>query len=255
MRQGEELTVLDGSPKRNPPWSRDELILALDLYLRHRQSPPGKNSSEVIGLSNLLNKMGHALGLSEREKFRNPNGVYMKLMNFRSYDPEYTKDGKVGLTRGNKDEKVVWNEFASDPERLFLTASAIRSAIEKPSDDLDLSGPEEPEIQEAEEGRVLTRLHRFRERDRKLVEAKKKEALKKHGRLSCEVCGFDFSSKYGPAGNGIIDIHHTTPVHTLVQGQKTRLEDLALLCANCHRMVHSSRKWLSLVEVIGFIMR
>lgn len=197
--------------------------------------------------------MGQALGLSEMEKFRNPNGVYMKLMNFRSYDPEFTKYGKVGLTRGNKDEEVVWNEFAANPERLSLTASAIRSAIEKPADDLDLSVPEEPEIQEAQEGRVLTRLHRFRERDRKLVEAKKKEALKKFGRLFCEACGFDFSHKYGPLGNGIIDIHHTIPVHTLGQSQKTRLEDLVLLCSNCHRMVHSSRKWLLLEEVIGLI--
>lgn len=243
------MEILDGNQKRNPPWTRDELILALDLYMKHRISPPGKNSPEVIELSELLNKMGQALGLSELEKFRNPNGVYMKLMNFRSYDPEYTKDGKVGLTRGNKDEEVVWKEFASNPERLSLTASAIRSAIEKPSDDLDLSRPEEPEIQEAEEGRVLTRLHRFRERDRKLVESKKKEALRKFGRLSCDACGFDFSHKYGPPGNGIIDIHHTIPVHTLGQGQKTRLEDLALLCANCHRMVHSSRKWLSIHEV------
>ena len=94
------MEILDGNQKRNPPWTRDELILALDLYLRNRRSPPGKNSPEVNELSELLNKMGQALGLSEMEKFRNPNGVYMKLMNFRSYDPEYTKDGKVGLTRG-----------------------------------------------------------------------------------------------------------------------------------------------------------
>lgn len=247
------MNILDGSQKRNPPWSKDELILALDLYLKHRKSPPGKNSPEIIELSELLNKMSNALGLSEMEKFRNPNGVYMKLMNFRSCDPEYTKSGKVGLTRGNKDEEVVWNEFAPDPERLSLTAAAIRFAIEKPADDLDLLGPEEPEIQEAQEGRVLTRLHRFRERDRKLVESKKQEALKKHGRLSCEVCGFDFSFRYGPSGNGIIDVHHTIPVHTLAQGQKTRLEDLSLLCANCHRMVRSSRRWLSLEELRSLI--
>lgn len=116
------MAVENKSQKRNPPWSRDELILALDLYLRHRKSPPGKTSAEVIGLSEFLNRMGQALGFSERKKFRNANGVYMKMMNFLSCDPDYTKDGKVGLTRGNKDEEIVWNEFASDPERLSQTA-------------------------------------------------------------------------------------------------------------------------------------
>ena len=37
--------------RRNPTWSRDELILALDLYVRFRGNPPGKGSGEIIGLS------------------------------------------------------------------------------------------------------------------------------------------------------------------------------------------------------------
>jgi hypothetical protein len=41
------------------------------------------------------------------------------------------------------------------------------------------------------------------------------------------------------------EAHHTKPVETLVEGSKTKLEDLALLCANCHRMVHATRPWLT----------
>ena len=48
---------------------------------------------------------------------------------------------------------------------------------------------------------------------------------------------------------GVIDVHHTKPLHTLQPGDKTKLSDLALLCANCHRVVHSQRKWLSVAEV------
>ncbi|MOA20439.1 HNH endonuclease [compost metagenome] len=96
---------------------------------------------------------------------------------------------------------------------------------------------------------MLTRLHRTRERKRTLVEAKKKEALKKHGRLRCEACDFDFAETYGPSGQGIIDVHHTKPVHTLKPGEKTKLTELALVCANCHRMIHSSRKWLTVEQV------
>src|SRR5271168_302046 len=50
--------------------------------------------------------------------FRNPNGVYMKMMNFRRFDPLYRARGKTGLTRGNKLEEAVWNDFASDARRL-----------------------------------------------------------------------------------------------------------------------------------------
>jgi 5-methylcytosine-specific restriction enzyme A len=96
---------------RNPPWTRDELILALELYMRNRASPPGKASVEVQELSTTLNKLGIALGFAENNKFRNANGVYMKMMNFRRFDPEYSASGKVGLTRGNKDEEEVAGVF------------------------------------------------------------------------------------------------------------------------------------------------
>jgi hypothetical protein len=45
---------IPGTTKRNPAWNRDELILALDLYLRHRASPPSKTSNEVAELSAFL---------------------------------------------------------------------------------------------------------------------------------------------------------------------------------------------------------
>jgi len=104
--------------RRNPAWSRDELILALELYLRFRDAPPGKESQEVAELSAFLGRMARGQAVTEAETFRNANGVYMKMMNFRRFDPNYTADGKVGLTRGNKEEESVWNEFADDPVAL-----------------------------------------------------------------------------------------------------------------------------------------
>jgi predicted RNA binding protein YcfA (HicA-like mRNA interferase family) len=47
------------------------------------------------------------------------------------------------------------------------------------------------------EGRILTRIHRVRERNRALVEKKKQQVLKSEGRLACEGCGFDFACTYG----------------------------------------------------------
>jgi len=238
---------------RNPSWSRDELILALDLYLKHRASPPGKNSVEVDELSKFLNAMGQALGVGDKATYRNPNGVYMKMMNFRRFDPDYTDSGKVGLTRGNKEEEFIWADFSNDLPRLAQVVNAIRQAVTDHSNDSELSQADDPDFHEAEEGRVLTRLHRYRERSRKLVEKFKAAELKKHSRLECAACKFDFSEKYGKAGNGIIDVHHTKPVHTLAEGDKTNLADLVLLCPNCHRMVHSSKRWLTVSQVSDLI--
>lgn len=114
----------------NPPWSRDELILALDLYLRFRNAPLGKDSLEVAELSAFLGRMGRGLGLTDAETFRNANGIYMKMMNFRRFDPEYTAGGRVGLVRGNKEEEVIWNEFSRDPPALAAAVAGIHAAVD-----------------------------------------------------------------------------------------------------------------------------
>ena len=233
--------------KRNPPWNRDELILALDLYMVDPISPPGKQSREILELSDYLNRLGSQVA-ADKATYRNPNGVYMKLMNFRRFDPTFIGAGKVGLQRGGKGDERVWNDFAGDRAQLHTVAAAIRAAI-----DAEVAAPpvpsEEEETAEAMEGRILTRLHRSRERNRKLVERKKAKALREQGRLRCEACGFDFEEVYGERGRGFIECHHIRPVHTLVKGSMTNLDDLALLCSNCHRMVHAAQPWLTVEEL------
>ena len=160
--------------------------------------------------------------------------------------------GKVGLTRGNRDEETVWKEFSQDKQRLARVAGAIRQAVSSGLGTRD-DAEEEGDVVDAPEGRILTRLHRSRERSRKLVERCKKRALAEHGRLFCEVCSFDFEKSYGSRGKGVIKVHHTKPLETLVEGARTRLEDLALLCANCHRVVHSVRLWLTLDQLRSLI--
>ena len=67
----------------------------------------------------------------------------------------------------------------------------------------------------------------------------------------CEVCGFNFSTKYGDLGAGYCEVHHLIPLSERselewTQNLRTRIEDVAVLCANCHRMVHRQRPALSL---------
>lgn len=235
----------------NPDWTRDELILALNFYLTHRPKPPGKDSTEIQDLSQTLNRLGERLFSPESraDTFRNANGVYMKLMNFRRLDPQYTAEGKKGLTRGSKDEKEVWAEFANDPARCRRVAEAIMATLEDPDIGKAWPEPDNEDITEAAEGRVLTRKHLARERDRRLVEAKRRQVLAKTGQLVCQACGFDFGVRYGEHGKGFIECHHTKPLASRVQESKTRIDDLALVCANCHRMIHRRKKWLTMAEL------
>ena len=238
--------------QRNPNWTRDELILALDFYLRHRNQQPGKHSAEIVSLSEEISATAQKLGLTGSANFRNPAGVYMKLMNFRRLDPSYTEGGKVGLTRGAKGDEAVWRQFANTPDRLRRVSDIIRACLTDTALAAEIVDHDD-DTAEAPEGRVLTRLHRSRERSRKLVLAKKRAFKRQHGRVRCEACAFDFEDFYGPRGSDFIECHHTKPVSTLAPGEKTRIEDLVLLCANCHRIVHAKSEWLSMVELRSII--
>jgi 5-methylcytosine-specific restriction protein A len=172
----------------------------------------------------------------------------MKVMNFRRFDPTYISQGKKGLQRGGKLEEDVWNDFTDDPDKLSGTANAIRLVVSKGA--VPEASPEgDEEYAEAKEGRILTRIHRSRERSRKLVEKKKASVLKATGYLKCEACSFNFEEAYGERGKGFIEAHHIKPVHMLAAGDKTRLEDLVLSCSNCHRVVHARQPWLTIEQL------
>jgi 5-methylcytosine-specific restriction enzyme A len=174
----------------------------------------------------------------------------MKVMNFRRLDPEYTADGKTGLLRGAQAEEEVWAEFAGDAKRCQIVANAIMATLSDPEVAPAWLEPEvDDDLQEATEGRLLTRKHLAHERNRQLVKTKLRQFIKRHGKLACEVCEFDFALRYGERGNGFIECHHTKPVATLAQGQKTHIDDLALVCANCRRMIHRARPWVSIADL------
>ena len=232
--------------ERNETWTRDELIVALEFYLRHPHAIPSKSSPEIADLSAVLNELKRKVGGEFSSTFRNTNGVYMKLMNFRRFDPGYT--GK-GLQRGGKDEEVVWRLYANNRDELSRVANAIRSFAISDVLTPPISETTEPDLVEAEEGRLLSRLHLFRERDARIVNKKKAEVVAQHGKLICSVCSFDFSQVYGERGDGFIECHHSKPISSLVAGQKTKLSDLELVCSNCHRMIHRKKPWLTISEL------
>ena len=243
VKLGDEGDSEARTSSRNPAWVRDELILALDVYLSHRPQWPA--AAEVRALSAVLKALPIHPQRAKWPTFRNANGVNMKLANFAAIDPDHSAEG---LRRGGRLEQLVWDEYAHRPAELRATAEAIRRATSTPAVD-GILGSEVDDEASAPEGRVLFRLHRYRERDSKLARRKKEAALKRQGFLRCEVCAFDFSARYGQHGYGFIECHHTTPLSQLEPGATTTLRQLALVCSNCHRMLHYRGATLPLAQL------
>ena len=103
------------------------------------------------------------------------------------------------------------------------------------------------------EGREKLLIHIERERNPKIIKQKKKRILSETGKLSCEVCKFDFVSLYGELGNGFCEVHHKNPLAEVDNETQTSLEDLAIVCANCHRMIHRSQPMMSIKEIIKYL--
>jgi predicted HNH restriction endonuclease len=101
-----------------------------------------------------------------------------------------------------------------------------------------------------EEGGKKQRYTNYYERDRKLRVA----AIAHHG-TKCMVCGFDFENLYGEHGKGYIEVHHLTPVSSLNQKQKVNPKtDMAVVCSNCHRMIHRRKDKVLSIEELQSLM-
>lgn len=88
------------------------------------------------------------------------------------------------------------------------------------------------------EGGLVLRSHLRRERNRQLVAAAKAAFKRDHGRVFCEACGFDFGAVYGTLGADFIEAHHEAPLAKRDGPSETRIEDLRMVCSNCHRILH-----------------
>ncbi|WP_161600328.1 HNH endonuclease [Pseudomonas mandelii] len=99
------------------------------------------------------------------------------------------------------------------------------------------------------EGSLQMTKHRRRERANGVSKLLKSERFFQTKKLECEACGVDFYALYGTQGFRVIECHHQIPLAHANHKGKTNVEDLALLCANCHRLAHTSES-LHLTEAL-----
>jgi hypothetical protein len=90
------------------------------------------------------------------------------------------------------------------------------------------------------EGEIVQAMIQHRRREQRLREERIQQVKEATGRLRCEVpgCGFDFFEVYGEIGDGFAHVHHLQPLGDRSEPSQTRLSDLAIVCANCHAMIH-----------------
>jgi len=231
---------------RNPPWKREELILALDLYFRVNIKRANDTHPEIIKLSNLLTKLPIYTESQKQFNFRNPNGIYMKLCNFLRLDPNYS--GK-GLTAGSQLDKEIWDAYFGRREELERIAELVRNSYKYYDEIKAETNSVVKEEKPFFEGRTLFIMHKLQERNLTAVNKKKNTVFNEFGALPCEACDFDFQKYYGSIGKGYIECHHNVPISKIKMEHEIRLNDLSLICSNCHSIVHFSRPWLMVEQL------
>ena len=117
---------------------------------------------------------------------------------------------------------------------------------------IDTSYKPEVETEEivGKEGKLLARFHIYKERDRRFARMVRRH-YKSHsgGKLICQACGCVPVKTYGPNGKSCVEAHHKIPIEQLQPDSVTVVSEMAMLCANCHRVVHSKRPCLTVEQV------
>jgi len=116
-----------------------------------------------------------------------------------------------------------------------------------------------PEVEAEEisgkEGRILTRLHVYKERDRKF--AKQVKDYYRHmngGKLACVACGTVPVDLYGEAGDRSMEAHHKVPIEELQPDSITPVTEMAMVCATCHRVIHSVKPCMTIDQVKALLL-
>jgi len=153
----------------------------------------------------------------------------------------------AGRSDRKHDIKQYYNNFTE------ISAQELSLDLSRTTDtDIDESNllPNRP-VSSLEE--TLRRQYHYRiERNSQLAAAAKQA----HG-YTCKVCQFNYEKVYGDLGKNYIEAHHIKPLSELPANQTIKLspkDDFAVLCSNCHSMVHRDRNFILSLEELKRII-
>jgi len=151
----------------------------------------------------------------------------------RNFDKPIYEDYRPGLRfYGIYDAAKTWSQVSL--ERIVGRAADFFSAVvcsRTRTVEAVVADEVYPQLE-----KKVRREHLVRERNPKLA-----RACKQRDGYRCRVCGVTFEEVYGELGQGFAESHHLHPLSRKRANEKTRLEDLVTVCANCHRMLHLMR--------------
>jgi len=104
-------------------------MLAFELYCIIPKGKDTVNNKQIIALSTAIN--------------RSVNSIKLKIQNFKSYDPSYTQNGRVGLSHGSKLDKEVCDEFLNNWNSLVVETNEIKNGLNLPHGDLTINKPQD----------------------------------------------------------------------------------------------------------------
>jgi hypothetical protein len=236
-----------GSPSRNPAycynWSFEQPDEFVTLCLWHRnldlqgstviqriphRSPNWSSTSEW---SQVWHRRAAAFDRSLALAFQHQLPLRVIVVDGGRRNETTVTSGVSGRLLDEVPWAVTEYDYATGKCLLVRGASPVAAAP------LDISDP-----LSWFEGAEKQKFVRHRQRESSARAAKIAHVLIQNGgRLVCEVrnCGFDFEKRYGSLGKDYAQVHHLSPLsYSPSKGRVVGLADLAIVCANCHVMVH-----------------
>ena len=132
----------------------------------------------------------------------------------------------------NVEKTLIWEEIKIYANYNFSISEIVVNDLIS----IQESETDEPIMSKSEGKKKIITSYKY-ERNLKL----RTSAIDIHGE-NCMICGFNFEKFYGEWGRGFIEVHHSISLSTYEQEKMTNpKEDLIVLCANCHRMVHRKK--------------
>jgi len=96
-------------------WTKEELIVAFNLYCKLPFGQYHKGNKKVIEIARICG--------------RTPSSIALKLCNFARLDPAHQKRGIKGMQHGSKLEEQVWNEFNQNWEELAYQSEIVLAEL------------------------------------------------------------------------------------------------------------------------------
>ncbi len=157
------------------------------------------------------------------------------------YLPNFRPSGNVYRV---KNERLLRFGGVSEYVKTLLEKACI------PLPPKPLSLNESDIYEEYNEGSREFREATFFKRNKKLV----LDAKKSYG-YNCQVCNFNFEETYGELGLDFIECHHINPLSERDLNLPTKIEDVRVVCSNCHKMLHKTKPALHPSELKKLLLK